>query len=99
MLSGPARPNSPLASPWVITTLPCQVPRSIFSCPSGPWVFEKLPTRIVSHAVNVRSSSHLHLEVHRPEHFSGVRIRLLKPCGARISRLQDLNNLRARARS
>jgi hypothetical protein len=36
--------------------------------------------------------------VQRPEYFSGVRISFLEPCGARISRLQDLKNLLTRAR-
>jgi len=76
-----------------------RVSASILSCSSGPWVLEKLPTRTVSHAVNVRSSSHLHLEVQRPEYFGGVGIGFLEPCGARISRLQDLKNLPTRARS
>jgi hypothetical protein len=56
-------------------------------------VFEKLPTSTVSHAVNVRSSSHLQLEVQRPEYFGGLRISFLEPCGARISMLQDIDNL------
>jgi len=74
-----------------------RVSASILSCPSDPWVFEKLPTRTVFHAVNVRRSSRLQLEVQRPEYFGGVRISFLEPCGARISRLQDLKNLLARA--
>jgi hypothetical protein len=74
-----------------------RVSASILSGPSGPWVFEKLPARTVFHAVDVRSSSHLQLEVQRPEYFGGVRIGFLEPCGARISRLPDLKNLLARA--
>jgi len=80
----------------VTVQLDDRVSASILNRPSRPWAFEKLPTLTVSHAVNVRSSSHLQLEVQRPEYFGGVRISFLESCGARTSMLQDIENLFAR---
>src|SRR6266480_3622240 len=57
---------------------------------------KELLTLTVSHAVDGRRPIPLQLKVHRPEHFGGVSISFLEPCGARISILQDLKNLLAR---
>jgi hypothetical protein len=59
-------------------------------------VFEEQPTFIVSHAVNIRRSVHLQLEVQRPEYFGGVWISFPEPGGAHISVLKNFENLPAR---
>jgi hypothetical protein len=59
-------------------------------------LLEELPAFSISPAVNKRGSFFLQLEAQGPEHIGGVRISFPEPDAARISLLQDLENLLTR---